>query len=178
MSGFARAAQIVTTRGNQGSVVCKAAGALPFLLREGQTAHFVPPTLRGPLTAVVEQMRAANEGAWEVVFSDVRSLGDAEALMGSYCLVPDDQLPALSAADEPVLLVGYSLHDAAFGDLGSVEEVQQSPAQALLVVQGARGQVLVPFVDEFVVEVDEQERVVRTRIPEGLIALNEQGEQE
>lgn len=172
MSNFLRAAYVSQARNMNGSVVCKAAGALPFLLYEGLTVHFVPPTLRGPRTAAVERVSSLREGAWEVSFAGIDSIDDAEAIAGSFCLAAIDDLPDASVEEAPALLVGYAVEDAAFGFLGTVEDVLESAAQATLSVVGERGEVLVPFVEEFVEEVDEGSATVRTRIPQGLLDLN------
>ena len=176
MSAFARAAYIVSARHLNGSVVCKAADALPFLLRVGQTVHFVPPTLRGPRAAQVASIEEMPTGAWEVTFEGVDNIDIAESLAGSYCLVAEDELPEITVEDDAAVLKGFAVQDSTYGDLGVIEDVLVNPAQTTLDIQGPHGQVLVPFVDEFVAEVDEDARVVHTHIPESLLVLNAPGQ--
>ncbi len=176
MSSFTRAAFIVSARHLNGSVVCKAADALPFLLREGQTVHFVPPTLRGPRSARVVSISEMPSNAWEVSFEGVDNIDVAESLAGSYCLVAENELPEVHPEDDAVVLQGYAVHDTVHGSLGVVEAVLVNPAQSTLEIQGSNGQVLVPFVDEFVVQVDEESRTIQTSIPASLLTLNAPGQ--
>lgn len=172
MSAFTRAAYVSKTRNMHGSVVCTQAGTLPFLLQEGQTVHFVPPTLHGPRSARVSRVVPLREGSWEVSFDGIASIDKAEQLCACYCLVAHDELAKLPVSETPALLIGFAVEDAQFGPLGEIDAVQESSAQAVLTVVGTRGEVLVPFVDQFIEDVDGQTRTVRTRIPEGLLALN------
>ena len=176
MSSFTRAAFIVSARHLNGSVVCKAADMLPFLLREGQTVHFVPPTLRGPRSARVVSISEMPSDSWEVSFEGVDNIDVAENLAGSYCLVAESELPEVHPEDNAVVLQGYAVHDSVHGSLGVVEAVLVSPAQSTLDIQGPHGQVLVPFVDEFIVHVDEETHTIQTSIPESLLTLNAPGQ--
>ena len=173
MKTYARAAYVAHARNLDGSVVCKGADGLPFLLAVGQQVHFVPPTLRGPRTAVVRAVSARGQDTWDVSFEGVDSIDSSESIVGSYCLVADDELPAMSPEDEPALLAGFAVEDEALGTLGEVAAVEGSAEQALLVVEGPYGQVLVPFVDALVLNVDETSRIVTTSVPEGLVHLND-----
>ena len=172
MVSFSRAAYIVSARHRNGSVVCKAADALPFLLREGQTAHFIPPSLRGVRHARVVSIKEMPSDGWEVVFEGVDTIDLAEALAGSYCLVAEDELPDIGVADDVALLQGFSVHDTAHGDLGCVVAVHTNPAQVTLEIEGSYGQLLIPYVDEFITQVDEDARAIQTNIPESLLTLN------
>lgn len=174
MNAFARAAYIASTRNLDGSVVCKAADTLPFLLAAGQQVHFVPPTLRGPRQARVLSVEEYRPGAWEVAFEGVGTIEAAQALVGSYCLVAEEELTLPHASAHPYALQGFSVEDATFGALGIVVSVQENPAQTLLEIEGERGLVLVPYVDEFVASIDEKTKVIFTTISESLLALHAQ----
>lgn len=172
MNTFARVAYIASTRNLNGSVVCKAADTLPFLLAAGQHVHFVPPTLHGPRQARVLSVEEYRSGLWEVAFEGVETIDVAKALVGSYCLIAEEELTLSHAAERSYALQGFSVEDATFGLLGTVVRVQENPAQTLLEIEGARGLVLVPFVDEFVANIDDVAQVIFTTLSESLLALN------
>lgn len=176
MTSFARVAYIASARNLDGGVVCRPASTLPFLLAEGQQVYFVPPILRGPRQAHVLSVTEIRPGSWEVFFEGVDSREDAEALVDSYCLVAQDELPVFDVAQSPQTLQGFAVEDAAFGPLGVVVLVQDNSAQVLLEIEGKRGLVLVPYVDEFVARIDEAKRVVYTTVSESLLTLNANGE--
>lgn len=45
--------------------------------------------------------------------------------------------------------------DEVLGDIGAISDVREMPAQDLLVVTAPGGEVLVPFVEDFIVEFDD-----------------------
>lgn len=58
--------------------------------------------------------------------------------------------------------------------MGTIEEVQSNPAHPLLVLRSEQKQadlVLIPFVDEFVVGIDEDEKCIVMDLPSGLLEV-------
>lgn len=178
MSAFARVAFIAKTRNLEGSVVATSADDLPFLLCEGMEVHFVPPSLRGPRNARVSSVRQIKEDSFEVSFEGVEGIDDAEKIVGCYCLAKSDSIPEIDPSEDPRILLGFSVQDRVLGYLGTVCEVMPNPAQSILVVDGARGEVMIPFVGEFIEGIDMEAEALEVRVPAGLIALNEEKEQE
>lgn len=91
-----------------------------------------------------------------VTFAEIRDRTDAEAVRGAHLIVEVDADDRPGDPDEYYdhQLVGLSMRTT--GDLvvGTVTEVQHLPGQDLLVVTGAAGTRLVPFVSALVPEVD------------------------
>ena len=178
MGAWVRVARVAKTRNLEGNLVVQAIAGLPFLLSEGMEVRFVPPTLKGPRSAVVRELFQSKGNACEVSFDGVESASDADLLIGSYCLVRRDSLPEIDYASTPSALAGWRVCDAEFGDLGEIAEVIDNPGQSLLVVRGERGEVLIPVVDEFIRSIQEDERVVGTAIPAGLLTLSESSDED
>ena len=161
------AARVVKARGLEGEVTATGAGDLPLLLREGDAAFVVPPSLYGPRRLTVEGIRPLGAGSFALSFAEVTSIGDAEQLAGRYLLVEDDG----QAGDVPqVALLDREVVDGRLGPLGRAVEYLETPANDVLVVQGGFGEVLVPLVEDVVVEVPEDEALpVRVALLEGLV---------
>lgn len=66
-------------------------------------------------------------------------------------------------------LEGMRVVDRQLGVIGRIEELLVTPAHDVYVVRGERGEVLIPAVDEFVVDVDRQQRCMTVDLPEGLV---------
>ena len=66
-------------------------------------------------------------------------------------------------------LVGCNVIDRSHGDLGRVEAVVEDGGGVLLRVGGIGGELLVPFVRAFLIEVDVGSRRIEVDLPEGLI---------
>lgn len=173
MSTYTRVASVVKTKNLEGSVVAQRADGLPFLLYPGLAVHFVPPPLRGPRMACVHEVRRVSEDAYEVSFKGVSGIDVAETLVGCYCLAATEDIADTADVSQPETLVGFSVHDARWGSLGDVVEVRASSAQAVLVVDGPHGQVMIPVVDEFVTGLDEGGHLVCVQVPQSLLDLNE-----
>ena len=110
-------------------------------------------------------------------FEDVEGIDDAEKIVGCYCLAKSDSIPEIDPSEDPRMLLGFSVQDETLGALGPVTQVMLNPAQAILVVEGDRGEVMIPFVDEFVEGIDMEAEVLEVRVPAGLLSLNEEKEQ-
>lgn len=171
MSDWARVARIAKTRNLEGSLVLQAVDGLPFLLAPHMKVRFVPPTLRGPFGGAVDEVREFREGSFEVSFDTVHDVRTAEKLVGSYCLVRKADLPDIDRLEEPATLVGWQVVDDAWGDLGTVAGVDEGSLQARLVVHGEAGEVLIPVVDAFVSDFEEDARTIFVHIPQGLLDL-------
>ena len=172
MHAWARVAEIVKTKTLDGGLVLRSSNGLPFLLEEGMEVAFVPPQTDCPRSARVCSVQKAKDAAYVVSFDTVEDIGTARALVGCSCLVMRDVLPLLgydAARERP--LEGFRVFDKRFGFLGTVEEVLDNPGQKLISVIGESGSLLIPFVDEFVKEVDEGASQVCVEVSSSLLDL-------
>ena len=106
------------------------------------------------------------------------SITDAEQLAGLIVAVPRSERVPL-AEDEVYIgdLIGCTLVDVARPDapvvVGPIEDVDRAAGSApLLIVQGASGEVLVPFAKIYLRKVDLDALRVEMALPEGLTELN------
>lgn len=170
MQLWARVAELTKVKTQKGGFAVRCAAGLPFLLEPGMQVSFVPPQIDAPRRAVVESVAMTGESEALVHFDALRCRDVAERLRGCSVLVRRDCLPD-GALEGPASVVGYAVRDERFGELGLVADVVQNPAHSLLQVEGPGGEVLVPCVEEFILAIDDDLRVVETRIPDGLLDL-------
>ena len=173
MRAWANVAELSKTKTLTGGLVARCAPGLPFLLEEGMEVAFVPPQHDAPRRARVRSVQDVGKGAFLVEFEGVDSIDAAELLVGCSCLVRRDALPQSALAAEGDGLVGFEVHDARAGLVGAIESVVENPGQFLLSVARADGgaPVLVPLVDAFLVEIDEDARRIDVDLPDGLLEL-------
>ncbi len=70
-------------------------------------------------------------------------------------------------------LVGYAVVDSEFGEIGVIEEIDDSTANELILVKTPSGEIIyVPLVDDFIDSIDEEHRIMNVSIPESLLSLN------
>jgi 16S rRNA processing protein RimM len=117
----------------------------------------------------VERSRSQT-GALYVKFSGIADATDAERYRGLLIEVPEAALPALEA-DEFYhhQLVGLRAVTDGGEDLGAVREVLSTGGNAVLVIDGPRGEVLLPFIEDVVKTVDLDAGAVTVELIEGLV---------
>ncbi|PLX81636.1 MAG: 16S rRNA processing protein RimM [Desulfuromonas sp.] len=71
-------------------------------------------------------------------------------------------------------LRGVKVHDRTFGDLGILEDLLTTAAHDIYVVRGRFGEVLIPAVEKFVIEVDQEGRRMLVDLPEGLVTESDE----
>ena len=146
------------------------AHGLPLLLRQGLEVVVVPPRLKGPRTHVVRSCTNSATGQL-VALSGVDALEEASKLVGRTVLAREADLPEGYALHDVDALLGREVADERYGLLGSVAEVMRGPTQDVWVVRGPHGEVLVPVVDEVVL--DYQSDPMRVALPGGLVGEGE-----
>ena len=123
-----------------------------------------------------------NAGRIVLHFTGIDSISAAEQLAGTEVVVPSEKrMPLEDGAVYISDLVGCTLYDNGEA-IGTVEDVQFATtadgtrrlddAAPLLVVQGGNGEVLVPFVNEYLVELNTDASAIRMELPEGLTQVN------
>lgn len=146
-------------------------GGPSFFLEEGMKVAFVPPLLNAPRSGVVQSLQHLKGDTYLVFFDSIDNIDQAEAFVGSYCLVAKSDLPEEIIVEVCDDLLGFTVVDAAFGPIGLITEVIEGPAQALLKIQGDTEEILVPYVDEFIKQIDHESQKVNTVMPQGLLDL-------
>ena len=121
-----------------------------------------------------------HKGGIVLHFAGVDSISAAEELKGMVVAVPQTDRAPL-AADEVYIgdLIGCVLVDMAGAEavtVGEIENVDRTGGAApLLVVRGARGEVLIPFVKSYLRRIYLDGKRVEMVLPEGLVDLNAPG---
>lgn len=189
------AASMVKPKGLKGEIVVAAPDNLPLRLYEGLDLWIVPPTLEGVRVTQVTSLRTQTKEVL-VTLEGVSDANAARALSGRYLLARAEDLTqactydggtgqgqftgkgshagfatAVSATQILSELVGCSVEDVDKGFVGTINRIEDNPAHPLLVLDGAQGMVLIPYVEEFIIE--HSETVLRVQLPAGLIELNQ-----
>ena len=106
-------------------------------------------------------------------FEGCDSIEAAEALTGVELRVPESSLqPLPEGTYYQHQLVGCRVETVDGAQVGEVVRVEGGAGAALLAVAAAQGEVLVPLAQEICVGIDIGARLIRVRMPEGLLELN------
>ena len=70
--------------------------------------------------------------------------------------------------------VGFRMEDVRHGELGEVVEVDTATVNTLFVVEQEDGEeLLVPAQEEFIVEINQEKKLITVELPEGLLNLED-----
>lgn len=131
---------------------------------------YLDPRTKQPRALTVTGLRPFKDG-FLVTFDLIGDRTEAEKWNGRHLMVPVEEL---SEPDEGEVfaheLVGMQLvDDATEAALGEVVEFYELPQGLLLEMRTPKGLVSVPFVEEFVIDVDRETRTIRVALPDGLM---------
>ena len=165
---FVPVGRVVRLHGLKGDIVVRPADDVPFPLSAGLNLWFVPPPMTGPRSGSVALVRATPKGQ-VVHVTGFDSADAARALVGKTVSVRSADAPQGWDDGEPDL-VGVLVVDEERGALGSIEEVIVTGANDVWVVRGeAFGEVLIPVIDDVVLDFDEATDTVSVRLLPGLV---------
>jgi 16S rRNA processing protein RimM len=129
--------------------------------------------LRGnlvPFFVISSQLHKSN--LLRLKFEDVTTEADADALMKTALYLPLDLLPKLNGNKFYFHeVIGFTINDINFGEVGILNGINDSTAQALFEIDREGIEILIPMNDEFIVKVDRVNKTIEVETPEGLIEL-------
>lgn len=161
---FTPIGRISKTHGLRGEVSVITTVDLPLESLVGVEAWFVPPpaTVRSARIAAV---RPGPKGPL-LTLEGVTDITVAGSLRGSTLLVRAAEIPEQEPELDPI---GFTVLDEQRGEIGVVQDVIETGANDVWVVQGRFGEVLVPVIDDVIEDIDEDAEVVHVRLLPGLI---------
>lgn len=120
----------------------------------------------------IDRCRLHKSDLLRIDFEEVKTESDADRIMGSGLYLPLTMLPQLSG-DKFYFheVIGFILMDKVHGNIGIVQSVNDSTAQALFEVQKGDKQLLIPINDEIITKVDRDNKTIHVTTPEGLVSL-------
>ncbi len=125
-----------------------------------------------PVPFRAEHIRVKTPGEAILKLEGVDSAFEAAAFSGSEVYVSREKYLAEDAGEVLLsMLIGYSIVDEDAGEIGLISEIDESTENILFVVEGAAGQVLIPVVEEFILEIDHDRQRIATCLPDGLLGL-------
>ncbi len=182
-------ARIRRPQGRKGEVFAELLTDFPLKFAERRRLWLVAEALPGRgVTAVAHAGELSvreveltahwlHKGGIVLHFAGVDSISAAEELAGRMVAVPRSERVPLAEGETYISdLIGCALVDVAGAApvaVGEIVDVDRSAGPvALLVVRGAKGELLVPFAKSYLRKFDLESRRLEMALPEGLLELN------
>ncbi|MFV0564374.1 MAG: ribosome maturation factor RimM [Flavobacteriaceae bacterium] len=120
----------------------------------------------------VESSQLHKSNLLRVQFEDVVTEADADSLIKTDAYLPLEFLPKLEGNKFYFHeIIGFNMYDKNHGAIGTIVAINDSTAQALFEVDNNGKTILIPMNDEFIVEVNRNNKTIVVETPEGLIDL-------
>ncbi|WP_316799132.1 ribosome maturation factor RimM [Pedobacter frigidisoli] len=105
-------------------------------------------------------------------FDDLDHIDKAQSLLKKKLYLPLSQMPE---RDEDEFfytdLKGFKAVDEVLGELGEIIEVNEYPQQFVATVLYQETEILFPLNEDFIVEIDDEEKILMLDLPEGLLDI-------
>lgn len=121
----------------------------------------------------IEEYRFKSESTGLIKFEGVESDEQARVFSGLTLFVQKKYLDKVEDAEiELDYFAGFHLVDEIKGELGLITEVDQTTENALFVIDnGSDDELLIPVGDDYIREIDHENKRILVRLPEGLLEL-------
>lgn len=118
----------------------------------------------------LDEYRFRGNSSALVKFEDMDTIEQVSEMNGvevffPYALTPDEEPEDYTLS----YFTGFEVVDEKAGKLGIIERVEDSTANVLFVVDGPKGEILIPAVEAFIRDIDHQGRTIHMALPEGLL---------
>ncbi len=160
--------KIIGTHGLRGDLKIRLHSGEPDILLATEQIFLHLPS--GERLTAKPVRKTVHKGQVLLRLQDFESINLVEHMIGGQVLLPEDQLPELG--DDEFYwtqLKGLQVVDQERGLIGTLQDMFTTAAHDTYVVKGEYGEVLIPAVTQFILEIDLQQQVVNVDLPEGLI---------
>ena len=124
-----------------------------------------------PIPFCIEEIKIKNDNQIIVKFEDINQ-DQSSRYVGVELYLPLAMLPKLTGNKFYYHeVIGFEVVDKYLGVLGHIKEILDYPHQAIFNIANPKGEILLPIVDKYIINVDRATKSIQVQAPEDLIAL-------
>lgn len=169
-SDFLQIARVLKSNGTEGEVLVGFRDMDPEDLNLKEPVFIMFDGL--PVPFFIESFQPKGSSKALVRLTGMKNLDDAEEISGSDVFARRSALHDLSDEDEGLtvdMLPGWTLLDEDGRKVGIISDYEPIPGNTCLYVETGSGTIMVPLHDDLIVDIDDENQLLRLQIPEGLI---------
>jgi 16S rRNA processing protein RimM len=121
-----------------------------------------------PFFIVEDGFRFKTENSAILTFDGVESEKYAKRMVGSSVFLFKDEIIVMTDELSDSELVDYLLVDEKLGEIGIIDQIDNYSGNIVFTVNFKGKELLVPFNEDFLLEIDKLNKVIKLRLPEGL----------
>ena len=137
----------------------------------GDDCDFVACEIDGILVPFFFESTRPKNG--DTIIAKIERMNSAEEV--AYLTNRSAYIPKEWTEDNEILSWGYFKEfkaiDETAGELGKVVDIDESTINTLFVIENGNKEILVPVQEEFIVDIDHDNKVITFSLPEGLVTL-------
>lgn len=159
------------THGVQGELVLEFEPHFEYSV-EDATRYFVEiDGLLVPFFLAEDGFRFKTANTAILTFDGVESEKYAKRLVGASVYLFSEEIVPMN--DEPELsrFIDYTVFDSKTGEIGRVEHIDDFSGNIVLTVIYKGEELLIPFNEDFLINIDESSKTIELSLPEGLIEM-------
>ncbi len=124
-----------------------------------------------PIPFSIEEIKIKSENQVVIKFEDITQEESAKYI-GVELFLPLNMLPKLTGNKFYYHeVIDFEVVDESLGKLGYVKEILDYQQQAIFSIANPKGEILLPIVDKYILDVDRSKKCINVCAPEDLIAL-------
>lgn len=128
-----------------------------------------------PVPFYAESVRPKGASTWLIKLDGIDSEEEARLMVNKTIYAFKDQVSEFAGEEISFLddMKGYGMVDKNIGHIGVLEEVDDSTDNPLFVVRDDDGEeILIPLHEDFIEEIDDDNKVIHLDLPAGLLDIN------
>ena len=122
-----------------------------------------------PFFIVEDGFRFKTENSAILTFDGVESEKYAKRMVGSSVLLFKNEIILMADELSDSELVDYLLVDEKLGEIGIIDQIDNYSGNIVFTINFKGKELLVPFNEDFLLEIDKQNKVIKLTLPEGLL---------
>lgn len=120
----------------------------------------------------LEHLFIRNKGFAVAKFETIKTEKQAQRLLKCPLYLPLDVLPETEGNDFYYFEIeGFQVIDEQYGEVGTVERVIDLSGNPIIQIMAGDKEVLLPNQDQFIIEVDKSNKILKIKAPDGLIEM-------
>ena len=120
----------------------------------------------------ISTYKLQNNQTGNFYFDDIDTIEKAQTLIRKKLYLLNSLKPVRD--DDEFLITdlkGFMVHDQTVGELGDIIEIHEYPQQFVAVVSYKFKEIMFPLNDDLILEIDEENGILKVDLPEGLVDL-------
>jgi 16S rRNA processing protein RimM len=160
---FIRVGKVVSCHGNKGELRC----ASNFALKEKEWV-FIEVSDK-PVPFFIEHILGTHDEPI-LKLKTINSVNQAHPFIGKSVLIPKKLLPKKREEISHDHLIDFVIRDTTSGFSGKIKSIEETLAHPLFVVSDKKRELLIPFVEEWIEDINFDDETITVKLPEGLIS--------